>query len=506
MNLPAGWAPHPNPQYAATYAYEVANPSNMKPIAELQQQAQALPQQAAPGGLPAQDLNGFNPETWAQGSEKQERSTRGFSTREKNYIWLNFEQTKAIGQESHLYVRFLGDKRNDRNQQGMSVLQARHRVLSDYVPGDDRTGKTVFVPCFNTTPTEFVRGGPQNCPFEKAIDLLKNASNIAGTAEMAESMKLRVKHIWQCINLDDLQSHYVQETDEHGNPIVDATGQPVYKLVPAFVAAGKKLNDKLSGIMLNQGAPFISYSHGAPIRLVKRQTGHHEMQVDYDAYKQESCPVDPSLYPIIHNMVDLEEEILNFWERPKMEETCENILRSFGLSLYSAPVQVAPTAPVGLPAPQPQALPTTPPGVGAALPSQHIPPPNVPHNVPAPGGASFTPPVAPAVPQPAQFGSPPAAPPLPHPTGPGFPGALPPAAAPGLPPAPPAAPPVPASPGPVMHPPAPAGPPPGPGMPAASGSPATQAAFALPQLDAPPAAQPGPGIPPEQWENGDVPF
>ena len=493
MNLPQGWALHPeNP----AWAYEVANPSNMVEAASLAAAPPAAPP-AAPAAANGEIAGDMDVQAWLGQHEANVRKTMGWTEREKNFFWLDFDKVERPGDESVLTVRLIPDMfRQD--QSGLCVPVSRHRIFGEYIENFDR--RMAFIPSLNN------EGGGGDCPLQKAIETVKS-SNIPGASEHVANFDPETSFAWQCIYLDDYQKHYVQEVDANGQPVIGPDGQPKWKLVPAVIRMKKTLHNSVLDLMRHKALPF-HLNQGYPIKLIRRRTGPNPMNVEYKAVDLQPSPVDEAQMAVVRNAIDLKKALLTdaFWKRSDLQKIADNIVQKHGLPpIYgngqAAPSmngggwmahpqspaheynpqtgqvrekQAAPSAPVAPQAPPmaPPAPPISPPGFMAGAPNPPAAPPAPPMAAapPAPPMAPPAPPAAP--PAPPVAATPPAPPGLPPVAAPGLPPGgmpangpgLPPPPGPGMPPglAPQAAPPPP--------PPAPAAPPAAPpGAPAAAG-------------------------------------
>lgn len=462
MTLPQGWAQHPSdPQWA----YELANPQNLQPMSAFTQApaaaAPAAPQQPAPHDLPqGMQAADMNVEAWLQQQEQQARATLGFSSgADKNTIWVDFGSIENVGDESLLTVRVIPDAVNN-DQRDLCVPTSEHRVFAEYVPGDTGNRQVFYVTCWNNI------GGPGDCPI---CDALQKAatSQVPGVAEHLSNLKPRTTYCWKVILLDDPTKHYIEDHDEAGNPKKDNAGNPIYKAVPGILRAKKTLFDAMLEVIRRKGNP-AHLQHGYSMLLSKRKTGKANNEVKYGATDQNRGPLDPQLYPILQNDIDLRKEVLTdrFWSAEKMRGIADNILAKAGMPAAPAPSQ----GEGYVPHPSASGYEYNP-NTGAVRPVQAAP-----H--PAPPSAPSPQPQAP--PQPPQAPpSPPAQPPAP----PAPPAGLPPAAAPGLGQQ--------QQQGGVMPP-----PPPPPGMPAGAQPQQPPAPPQGQQLPAPPSPPQGPGQPP----------
>jgi hypothetical protein len=511
QQLPPGWATHPqNPQWA----YEVANPSNMQPMTAFQALAAPPAQQApaaqlAPTEDPFAGYQGMTQEQWDQDVAEVQRAMGMGRGQDRIYIeHEKFDEHTRIGTEVHLLVRLLPWRDGEGNWHYI-VNNTRHRVFAQYDPtlaGKNR--KFTFPNCYDQ------KGGPGDCPLCKVCEIGKT-SQVPGASEHIGNFNPKTDIVWQAIDVENITRHYQQQHDDAGQPVIDASGQPVWTGVPGILKMRRTLYDKITTIR-RHGSDPTDPDNGFPLRLIKRKTGPDKMNVAYDALPGERSALTPEMRAIAANAMDLKKELLHFRPREEMEAIAEQILARFGLRMESSAgsqVQVPMQAPVGQWLPHPSSpgyeFNTTTHAVRAAAPA--APPvqqalPQVPAAPPAPQQAAPPPPPQQA-PAPAPQQAPPPPPPV-QAAPPAAPPNLPPAAAPGLPPAPPApqqappppppvqaAPPAPAAPAPQQAP-----PPPAPGMPDGT---QPQAATMTPEqleqsLGAPPA--------PPGGNTGEIPF
>jgi hypothetical protein len=370
--LPPGWAVHPNDP---TYVYEIANPRNVQPITAFagHQYQAPLPQQppAPPyGGAPAYGGAGLGAASAPQGvpsygrmdvdsflteNEQDQREARGWGAGDQRCIWIDFDKVERPGDVSELTVRLLPDFFPDPKAEPC-IVNARHRIFVEYVPGDHGNRKVKQYNCFEQP------GGPKDCPLDKAIEIVK-ASGIQGAGAHVDNFKVEVTNVWQAINLDDPAKHWVQVVDQAGAAVIDpATGQPVWKQVPGFIRMKKTLQDSLRDQIRVKGDP-TDLQYGYPIRLIRKKTGKEQMNVEYSAVALDKCPLDPQLYGIARNALDLRKEFGSFAERETLQQIAENILKKWGLGWHGR-------GQVGYSAPSPHA----PPGSGAWAPHAGGPP------------------------------------------------------------------------------------------------------------------------------------
>ncbi len=437
MQLPPGWAIHPqSPQHA----YEVANPNNVQPITAFAQHAPAMgyPQQpaappqhygyaqppahggyaapapaAAPpaGGNPFANYQPIDVNAWLAQHETEVRQTMGWTEREANFIWLDFDKTQRTGDESVMTVRLLPDPVIGRG--AISVPASRHRIFVEYIPGDHGNRQVRYYNCFNQPDADPAHAGPGECPIDKAIEIVQSAG-IQGAAEHVKNFTPDTTICWQGIDLDDPSKHWVQEVDASGNPVIDpATGQPRWKAVPGVIRMKKTLHNSVLEFMRAKGDPTHP-AHGYPMRLKKKKTGPDNMNVAYSAMDLDRCQIDPQLYPIAANAIDLKKEMRTFVDRDHLMVIAENILKRFGLSWRgSAQAQVPGNYPGG---PGPGAWQPHPGAQGAA----YNPHTGAVHAPPA-GPPAWQPP---AGPPPQGYGPPAGPPPGPPPMPAGMQGSL----------------------------------------------------------------------------------
>ena len=468
MTIPHGWYAHPNaPGWMYNPVTQEQQPIPQAPPAPAYPAApQAAPVMAAPQGEPSygvDDPTAYGDMPFA-GSRKK-----------SDVLWLDFpDATLAVGQSVSMTLRFLPPW--SPTQRKASVFRAQHRLWGKFFPRDNYKGKVFLPDCYN------VEGGPGDCPVCRVLQQLMMSDN-AEAAEFADDAEARMTSLWQALDLDNLQQHYQQYTDEYG--------QQQRAIVPGVLQAGRKVYAQLATLMKQN--QFTSPDQGCDVVLTKRKTGAEKMNVEYTASfsHRGMGPIDPSLRSVLHNLIDLK-EIINFYPRNEMEQIAQSIATHFGVRMDAAPS--APGQIPGAPAGQWQAHPQYPgweinPATGATRPVLAGPPAPM-----APPPPPSMPAALPPGPSQAPHGfQPPAAPP-PPPAPAAFP-PTPPAAvqAPAYPPAPPQgnfAPPPPAAPPAMMPPPAPMAPPPPPPA-AVPPPPGAMAAVPPPMRPLPPPAAPG---------------
>lgn len=439
--LPYGWQVHPqNP----AWAFEVANPSNMRPVAELAQQSPPMPPQQAPQmvapALPQQSADPFagyqaqSAEDYLSQHEQRMRDAMGWSSRETTHKYLNFDKVSNTGDVSTLEVRLLPDmfwKQRNGGPMIPNLVETRHSVPIEYVPGDTGDKKYRFYQCLNQ------KGGPGNCRICTAVEKGK-LSGLPGVSDHITRFRQQTQVVWQVINVGDPSMHYETVRDEQ-------TGQEVNRIVPILVAMKRKLDDAVKGLTRNYGQPFDPFA-GYPIRLEKRKTGPHQMNVEYNAYKIDDGPgvgnIAEHYRDIVLASIDL--STLTVWpDVAEVDAVGDAIMERFGLKEPSTNGAGASVA--WMPHPQNPGMEFNP-ATGQIRPAQAAMPPNggfgapqayVAPQAPAPQWAPN--PTMQLPPQPPTQAAPPPPPqqaPMPQmPAGP--PPGLPPASAPGLPPGPP---------------------------------------------------------------------
>jgi hypothetical protein len=492
MQLPAGYQVHPqNPQY-------MWNPAtnDVKPMAAMAPAPAAPPVAQAVGEVAYGTLD-------VDAAAAEEKDPGVFGSGSKNLIWLDFPPLgKQVGAESFLLVRLLPPWAVGVGR--AHVKSARHRVPAELVPNAAPERKFYYRDCFDS------KGGPGNCPLDNAFKTLaENPDQYPDAEKYIEEIKPRASVAWQCINLSEPAKHFVQMVNEAGQPVVNADGTPAYRIIPAVLRMGNQLHLDILKFIREKGDPTHPDA-GYTMKLSRRRTGTGRFNVEYSAMDMEHGPLHPSLRPVLANLVNLREQLIEFVPREEMEAIAANLLRKFGVGMpqptmampgmgqpmawvphpgmpgweYNAQGQVrqiganpsalpavpaSPPMPPAAPAPYPPS-----PGVAAAagmqmpvLPPMAQPPQPPPMAPGWPAGqvtelSGQLPPMPPAVAQP---------PPMPAAAPPAPPAGLPPAVAPGGIPAPAAAsaamPPV---------------PPPPPGVP--------------PSIEGPPAPPPLPAAPP----------
>jgi len=455
MTIPAGWLQHP------TSPEHMWNPATQ----EIRAVPVAMPPPAPPAAppAPAATYETSMAAVQAEHAALAARSDGNFGDR----TILDFDKLSKKGDKSELIVRFLPPW--SAAAQGKAWAKtARYRLPADLCPWETKEKRFQYVDAFDQI------GGPGNDPVAAAYLKLMESGN-DDAIKFAKSHKAKPRIYWQAINLKDPRSHFKQATDAQGSPILDATGNPTWKVVPVVVPMGPQLHQSVLNFFIEKG-DCTNPDSGYPMKLKKTKTGDADMDVAYDAMDMDKCPLDPAFRPVLGNLMDLREEMVWFHSFEEMNELAQNILAKFGLHAgtaqapapYSPPPASAPAAqPPGGPwfphpsmpghlynaqhqvIPDPAAAPPPPPPPVAAY--APPPPPPAPPAPPlplvaqagyqAPPGPPLPPPVAPGLPQ--TPGYPPAGavpPPPPAAYAPPMPPGMPPgvAAHPGLPPMPPA--------------------------------------------------------------------
>jgi hypothetical protein len=506
--IPPGWAPHPN---AAGWIYNTLNPTEMVPMA-------VLPPPVAPvagyapmpgavaggaahvppsGSLAAMSAYYTVPDQSVVDREYERVQSASQGGGSDDYIFIDFGDVKRDGDSSVLHVRLLPPKVGVPEPW---VVTRRHRVFADLLPSPPAGKQVVYIDCFDAPK------GPGHCPLCALASEVASSGN-EEAQKFVENFKVRQRMYWQCLNLDDITSHWTQDRDASGMPRIDpATGQPVWKMIPGIVAMPATLHeDVLVRTRLRApGLPYAPTEGGYPFTLLKRKTGSSMFDIEYTADAGERCALSPDQVWVLQNLIDLyEKKLVWFRKREDLDGIAEKVRTKFGLR---RPMLGAPAAAPAAPAWQPPALAApAPPGAlqpgwqphpqaptttawntvtGAMAPIDAVrlaPPPPPPVYAPPP-----LPPQAPPPPPPIQATM-------------GYP--LPPPSAPGLPPGPPPpyAPQAPPGPPPVAMPGMPPGvapnlAPPGPPAPAVPAPPAPPGALSMADLEAQLAGR-IPGVP-----------
>jgi hypothetical protein len=299
------------------------------------------------------DTGGMDVNRWVDQYEQDARAAQGWEEREQNHIWLDFEPVKTKGDESHLIVRVIHDVVRP-DQSGACVPTSRHRVPVEFVPGDHGQRKVRQYNCYDQP------DGPGECPLCLVYGDISKLDN-PGTAILLDKLKPDVSNAWQVINLMDPSKHWVQELDDRGSAVIDPmTGQAKWKAVPGVVRVRKKLNQRMVTLLQNKG-PFWDPSGrnqiGYPLRLIKKKTGDDKFNVEYDAMDLAPCPIDPQLYPIITNAIDLRKEMRQFVDRSLLEKIAAAIRVKFGIPAAGQQPPAGAHAPHGMAPPMSPPIP-----------------------------------------------------------------------------------------------------------------------------------------------------
>lgn len=476
MTIPAGWQQHP--QSAAHMWNPTTNEIREIPAAPTAPPIPAAPAAPALAAAPAAHAQSYETSMAAVQAEHAAMAARSQGQFQKAMIldFDSFRDSDRVGTKQTMIVRLLPPY--SAAAQGKAWAKtARYRLPADLCPWETGGKRWQYVDAFDQ------QGGPGDDPVAKALSRLMESGN-DDAMKFAKASKARVRIYWQGLDLQDPQKHFQQETDQHGSPILDANGQPQWKVVPAVIPMGPQLHKAVLNFFLEKG-DCTNPDAGYPMKLIKEKTGNDEMGVTYSAMDMDKAPLDPAFRPVLGNLIDLRDQMLWFHSREEMNELAQNILAKFGLGGGNA---YAPSPAGGGFAPPPTPPTAQPPG-GPWYPHPSMPghlynaaghviadpavaaAPPPPPPPPAPPVAAAPPPMPP--PPPAAPAAPPAPPASPYAAPSGLPPAVAPGLSGGLPPTPPVPPAVPPGmpPGVAAHPAAPPGPsmPPAPPMPPAVG-------------------------------------
>ena len=506
--IPQGWLVHPespgymwNPQTREVAAIPAAAP----PVAQMAapvvaQQAQQLPSFVA--------------------GQQHTRVPNAYSTGGSDILWMEFpDLPRAIGSTVEMLIRMIPLRRDFGSDH--FVPTARHKIPVEFFDYAAGTAKHVYLDCFD------ILGGPGSCPVCATI---KELSTIGSkeAAEFVQDGKQSKRIMVQAIDMQKMNAHYRPALQESGHPVLDAAGQPTWKIVPGIFTVKSKLFASLQGHYRKKAPDGQDWGDpcdpktGWVVRCTKTRAGFGLYEVAYAAEPVERLDLVGSQYEnVLFNTFDIKSKCVRFRDRAEIEAVMQRLLAkvrpattSYGLpgaawvphpnypgyEYNPATQQVRPMqAPTPAPAyaPAPPAYPAAPAYAPPAAPA-YAPPPAAYAPPPAAYAPAYAPPAAPAMPPPPA----------------GMHAALPPPAAPGLvngmPPVPPPAAYAPPVPPPVGAFGPPVGQPPGaqsaPGMPAAYVPPPPSAALPPPGMPPPmppPALPPGmpampamPGMPP----------
>jgi len=530
--IPAGWLPNPN---APGWFYNPANPAQQMqgpppaPTGYAPQPGALAPGTYQPPAVDLASLAGlYNVPTQEAAERERERAeSAAYGGGTDDYIFIDFEEKlNKVGEETSLLLRLLPapaiiDPATGRTKDAWCPV-LRHRVYANLLPNPPQGKEVVWIDCFEN------EGGPKDCPIDGLLAEASASSN-EEAQKFCSTMKPRQRIYYQALNLNDIASHWVQEKDTAGNPVIDPlTGQPKWKMIPGIVAVGPTAHTDVLGLFRHKGNPFNPLAEGFPIKLVKTKTGTNQMDVEYKVYDMERSAISGQDAHVFKSLIDFHKSgVVFFRKREELEAIADKVRSRFGLR-RGAPAPTTPTYPAptghGGPPPAPYtaarpepALPPPPPAsvglqpgwephpnypthawnraTNAVVPIEQVraaPPPPPPQAAPPPPPPQAAPPPPPQqAALPAGYGLPPA-------VAPGLPqGAPPPPPGYGAPPPPPAAPPAPqgAPPPPPGH----GAPPPPPGMPPGLApnlaAPAGGAVMTPEQLEAMLASGRIPGVP-----------
>lgn len=346
MNLPVGWQPHP--QAPQQYAYEIANPSNVVPLAQLVQQAAPpappQPPQPAPQATPVMDWSNYQGVTdsaaFLAAQDQLMRTAMFGGPPDRTFVWLDFDrELRQAGDEAQLYVRLLPDPLNRKPQPLICQLDVRHRVPTDLLEGDHGNKRFRFFDCFN------VPDGPQDCPI---CAVLHNAT---GSSDLLKDIRPEFSTLWQAVNLGDLSVHEVDAVDDQGNVIFE-NGAAKKQWLPGVVRMKKTLYDAVANLMRpvagSQGCNDPTHPEfGYNVILYRKKTGPHQFNVSYSAARGDKGPIPPEAYPILQNLIDLK-TTQNFKPRAEMDAIADSIRKALtpAATQFSAPMPygLAPSA------------------------------------------------------------------------------------------------------------------------------------------------------------------
>lgn len=330
-----GWGPHPNDP-TGQWAY---NPSTneVKPRSEVLAVTPPTPQHTAAAAAP-----GFG--TVVAGDyeyipiDMQEQADQRLFEGRGDLIWLDIPAVgKNVGDEASLIVRLLPAFSATRRI--ASVVTGRHSIPAELHPGAHENAEVKFETCFN------ISGGPGNCPFCDAVSDIKAAfGDNEDAKKFVDNVKVRSGHLWQGLDMNDLRKHYVALKDERGAPLLDASGQPMYKLVPGLVRVGNQLQGELKSLLEVKGDftnPFAGYN----VRMQRKRDGKGRFDVKYKAFDVDAGPLPQGLHSVLGNMHDLWEMTRQFASRDTAEGVADAMRARWGLAAKFEEKQAAPAAP-----------------------------------------------------------------------------------------------------------------------------------------------------------------
>ena len=457
MSIPAGWAAHPS---APGWIYNTVNPAEMREFSAPPPAPAVPPAAVGQMGYGTLDVEAASVEHDAL----QARAAGQFDRK----MFIDFADLGgAINSEATLLVRLLPPWAS--GSRYAWAKSARYRLDAGLIPDPPENKKIVYVDSWD------IQGGPGNDPVGKVIEEMANSGN-EEAQKAAKRFKAKPRIYWQCLDLQDPQKHFAQVKDATGTPQLDASGQPLWTVVPGVVAMGNQLHRRLLSFIKEKG-DCTHPDFGYAMKLKKIRTGRGDMDVGYDAMDLEKAAIDPSMRAVLGNLMDLNKECIWFRDAEVMQGIAANLRAKY---------LAGTAAPWSAPAPQPPhtqsaSAPQLPAGwvvhpsspahawhqptnkvelIGNLLPPTPPPPPPAPPVYVAPP-VQAPPAYAPPLPPPAAPGLPPGPPPAPGayappvypPATPGMPpGLVTPAmleqqlANPGLPPAPAGGPPMPPAP------------------------------------------------------------
>ncbi len=408
MSLPQGWQIHPqDPRYMWC-----PQTNEVVPVAAADGDA-STPQY---GALNADDVEAAFKERAFQGGD---------------VVWIKFPPLASeVGSESYLLLRLLPPALREETK--ASVMTGEHRLPADVVPNAREGAEYVYVGCFD------VKGGPGKCPVDKAR--LKIQETGPQGASFAKATATRLSFSWQAIDLEAPDRHWMQSVGEDGVPIVGQDGKPVWTVRPGIVRLAKTAMAGVVMLLKNSGN-MTDPDGGYPVKIIQKKVGPLKQNVNYHTIGLDRGPIDPSLRPVLENLVDLRQQVRRFLSREDMDAIAERMLERFQVGA-PAPVperRVAPpsggqwvvhpkdpsyeydTATKVIRKRQAEFPASPPPSEVPPLPGVGGPPPPSSAGVapPPPKSLAAPPPPSQASAPPPPIGGPGAAPPLP---GPGMPG------------------------------------------------------------------------------------
>ncbi|MDQ3170821.1 MAG: hypothetical protein M3Q55_11840 [Acidobacteriota bacterium] len=324
MAIPVGWKLH---EQDAGWIYEIANPTNMTPSG---------PYTEAPAEAPAYGTLDVDAAT------KEQKLYARFS----NSLYIDFPDFDAAGW-SILKLRLLPPWSAE-NRTGYVQL-VRHRVHAEFYPQDVRGNRQImYETCLNMQ-VDGGAHGPGECPFDENKRDAVKAGLSKDAAAYLNNFNGRVTTIWQAIDMtsqESLAKHFVQRKNGAGQVMLDASGQPLWDVIPARFRMGNELLGDVRATIRLSGDPTHP-DFGYTIAMLKQKTGPDQLDITYKAQVAGAKEaLMPQLRPVLSNLIDLAKEEIAFSDRAMLRQVADKVRAKVGLPLKWAH-ETASTAPAG---------------------------------------------------------------------------------------------------------------------------------------------------------------